>query len=129
MPNPGVFACSRPGTEGSNPSLSSGESVANLWHNRKTLDQDDRIPKENRHTLEPEGGEPRAAVLHSASFSEIFDVSPERLASGEVVFLGVIEERAHFARRSTCCVPRRWPLRVSRPRRSGSPICARSGHS
>jgi hypothetical protein len=29
MPNPGAFACSRPGTEGSNPSLSTGESVAN----------------------------------------------------------------------------------------------------
>jgi len=30
MPNPGVSACSRPGTEGSNPSPSSGESAANL---------------------------------------------------------------------------------------------------
>src|SRR5260370_9350481 len=47
--------------------------------------------------IELDGGEPRAAVLHSASISEIFDVSEERLASGEVVFLGVIEERAHFA--------------------------------
>src|SRR5437763_265613 len=41
--------------------------------------------------------EPRAAVLHSASISEIFSVGQERLATGEVVFLGVIEERAHFA--------------------------------
>ena len=47
--------------------------------------------------IELEGGEPRAAVLQSASISEIFGVSQERLASGEVVFLGVIEERAHFA--------------------------------
>src|SRR5260370_3238063 len=47
--------------------------------------------------IELDGGEPRAAVLQSASISEIFDVSEERLASGEVVFLGVIEERAHFA--------------------------------
>ena len=47
--------------------------------------------------IELDGGEPRAAVLHSASISEIFGVSQERLASGEVVFLGVIEEQAHFA--------------------------------
>jgi NAD+ diphosphatase len=47
--------------------------------------------------VELEGGEPRAAVLQSASISEIFGASQERLASGEVVFLGVIEERAHFA--------------------------------
>ena len=30
MPNRGVFASSRPGTEGSNPAPSSGESAANL---------------------------------------------------------------------------------------------------
>jgi hypothetical protein len=30
MPKPGVFACSRPGTEGSNPPPSRGESAANL---------------------------------------------------------------------------------------------------
>src|ERR1700720_4592934 len=47
--------------------------------------------------IELEGGEPRAVVLHSASISEIFGVSQERLASGEVVFIGVVEERAHFA--------------------------------
>ncbi len=47
--------------------------------------------------IELEGGEPRAAVLRSASIPEIFGVSEERLACGEVVFLGVIEERAHFA--------------------------------
>jgi NAD+ diphosphatase len=47
--------------------------------------------------VELEGGEPRAAVLQSNSISEIFGVSQERLTSGEVVFLGVIEERAHFA--------------------------------
>ena len=47
--------------------------------------------------IELEGGEPCAAVLQSTGISETFGVSEERLASGEVVFLGVIEERAHFA--------------------------------
>src|SRR4029077_5003809 len=47
--------------------------------------------------VELEGGEPRAAVLQSASISEIFGATQERLASGEMVFLGIIEERAHFA--------------------------------
>ncbi|HEX3413023.1 MAG TPA: NUDIX-like domain-containing protein, partial [Stellaceae bacterium] len=47
--------------------------------------------------IELESGDPRAAVLEAASISEIFGVTEERLASGEVVFLGVIEERAHFA--------------------------------
>jgi NAD+ diphosphatase len=47
--------------------------------------------------LELDGGEPRAALLQSAGISEIFGVSEERLVSGEMVFLGVIEERAHFA--------------------------------
>src|SRR6266436_1339979 len=47
--------------------------------------------------IELEGGEPRAAVLQSASISEMFGASQDRLASGELVFLGVIEERAHFA--------------------------------
>jgi NAD+ diphosphatase len=44
------------------------------------------------------GGEPRAVVLESASIGAILGTSAEqRLAAGEVVFLGVIEERAHFA--------------------------------
>jgi len=47
--------------------------------------------------IELDGGEPRAAVLPSAGIAEILGVGHERLASGEVVFLGVIEERAHFA--------------------------------
>jgi NAD+ diphosphatase len=47
--------------------------------------------------IELESGEPRAAVLQSTGISETFGVSEERLASGEVVFLGVIGERAHFA--------------------------------
>jgi len=47
--------------------------------------------------IELDGAEPRAAVLPSADIVEILGVSHERLASGEVVFLGVIEERAHFA--------------------------------
>src|SRR5438128_2926617 len=47
--------------------------------------------------IELEGDKPHATVLQSASISEIFGVSRERLAAGEVVFLGVIDERAHFA--------------------------------
>jgi hypothetical protein len=44
------------------------------------------------------GNLPARCSAHSSQcISEIFDVSEERLASGEVVFLGVIEERAHFA--------------------------------
>src|SRR5215469_11131851 len=47
--------------------------------------------------IELDGAEPRAAVLPSADIAKILGVGHERLASGEVVFLGVIEERAHFA--------------------------------
>jgi NAD+ diphosphatase len=47
--------------------------------------------------IELDGGEPRAVVLQSAGISQIFEAGQERLASGEVVFLGVIEEQAHFA--------------------------------
>jgi len=50
--------------------------------------------------IELDGGEPRAVVLPSTSIAEIIGqslVAEERLATGEVVFLGVIEERAHFA--------------------------------
>jgi NAD+ diphosphatase len=50
--------------------------------------------------IELDGGEPRAVVLPSTSIAEIIGqslVAEERLARGEVVFLGVIEERAHFA--------------------------------
>jgi len=44
------------------------------------------------------GNLPARCCAHSSQcISEIFGVSEERLASGEVVFLGVIEERAHFA--------------------------------
>jgi NAD+ diphosphatase len=46
---------------------------------------------------ELDGGEPRAVVFQSVGISELFGMSQERLASGEIVFLGVIEERAHFA--------------------------------
>src|SRR5689334_21957134 len=41
---------------------------------------------------------PRAVVLESAGVAAILGTKPEqRLSAGEVVFLGVIEERAHFA--------------------------------
>src|SRR5260370_11192554 len=48
-----------------------------------------------------DGGEPRAAVLASDAVAAILGASfagaEEHLARGEVVFLGVVEERAHFA--------------------------------
>jgi NAD+ diphosphatase len=50
--------------------------------------------------IELDDGDPRAVVLPSTSIAEIIGQSlaaEERLARGEVVFLGVIEERAHFA--------------------------------
>ena len=50
--------------------------------------------------IELDSGDPRAVVLPSTSIAEIIGQTPvaeERLARGEVVFLGVIEERAHFA--------------------------------
>jgi NAD+ diphosphatase len=53
--------------------------------------------------IELESGEPRAVVLEAAVLeaarivSHFGKNSEERLSSGEVVFLGVIEERAHFA--------------------------------
>jgi len=52
--------------------------------------------------IEAENGEPRAAVLTVEATASLFggladgDVE-ERLARGEFVFLGVIDERAHFA--------------------------------
>jgi NAD+ diphosphatase len=45
--------------------------------------------------IELDGGEPRAVVLPPTIIGE--SRAEERLAMGEVVFLGVIEERAHFA--------------------------------
>jgi NAD+ diphosphatase len=48
--------------------------------------------------IELESGESRAVVLEAARIASHFGTSPhERLSNGEVVFLGVIEERAHFA--------------------------------
>ncbi|MBO0735127.1 MAG: NAD(+) diphosphatase [Alphaproteobacteria bacterium] len=48
--------------------------------------------------VELDGGEPQAVVLASASITSILGARvEERLGSGDVVFLGVIEERAHFA--------------------------------
>ena len=52
--------------------------------------------------IEVEGGEPRAAVLGieavGAVFGELSDSAvDERLAQGQFVFLGLIDERAHFA--------------------------------
>lgn len=51
--------------------------------------------------IELEGGEPRAVVLAWTGIAPILGegaaAAEERLVRGEVVFLGVIEERAHFA--------------------------------
>jgi NAD+ diphosphatase len=48
--------------------------------------------------IELDGGEPRAAVLDASSIAAFLATSVEqRLEAGEVVFLGIIEERAHFA--------------------------------
>src|SRR5215831_10354988 len=48
--------------------------------------------------VELQDGEPRAVVLGSASIGAILGAgSEQRLSAGEVVFLGVIEERPHFA--------------------------------
>jgi NAD+ diphosphatase len=47
--------------------------------------------------FELDDAEPRAVVLPSTAVAPITLPAEERLASGEVVFLGLIEERAHFA--------------------------------
>jgi len=48
--------------------------------------------------IELDGGDPRAGVLDAAAIAVFLGTSAEeRLSAGEVVFLGVIEERAHFA--------------------------------
>jgi NAD+ diphosphatase len=44
------------------------------------------------------GGEPRAVVLAAPDIADILaNVAAERLVSGELVFLGLIEDQAHFA--------------------------------
>ena len=47
--------------------------------------------------VELDGDEPRAVVLASTTVAPVLAPAEERLARGEVVFLGLIEERAHFA--------------------------------
>ena len=47
--------------------------------------------------IELDGAEPRAVVLAAAAVAASHNPAEERLARGEVVFLGVVEERAHFA--------------------------------
>src|SRR5580700_9590849 len=47
--------------------------------------------------VELDGDEPRAVVLTSTTVAPVLAPAEERLARGEVVFLGLIEERAHFA--------------------------------
>src|SRR2546423_4839684 len=72
--------------------------------------------------IELDGGDPRAVVLPSTSIAEIIGqclLAEERLATGEVVFLGVIEERAHFALDLS---PVEAPLEMVR-----SPVLAASG--
>ena len=47
--------------------------------------------------IELDDAEPRAVVLASAAVAPSPTPAEDRLARGEVVFLGLIEERAHFA--------------------------------
>ena len=47
--------------------------------------------------VEVEGAGPRAAVLAGDAIAALLGDHDERLGRGEAVFLGVIEERAHFA--------------------------------
>src|SRR6516164_1446887 len=47
--------------------------------------------------IELDGAEPRAVVLAAAAVASSLTPAEERLARGEVVFLGVVEEQAHFA--------------------------------
>ena len=47
--------------------------------------------------IELDGAEPRAVVLAATAVAPSLAPGDERLARGEVVFLGLIEERAHFA--------------------------------
>jgi NAD+ diphosphatase len=52
--------------------------------------------------VEVEGGEPRAAIVAVAALADLFGalsetIIDERLGHGELVFLGIIDERAHFA--------------------------------
>ena len=47
--------------------------------------------------IELDGAEPRAVVLAAATLAPSLTPAEERFARGEVVFLGVVEERAHFA--------------------------------
>ncbi|HEY3912806.1 MAG TPA: NAD(+) diphosphatase [Stellaceae bacterium] len=49
--------------------------------------------------VELDGGEPRAAVLGWAGVAALVGdgVAEERLGRGEIVFVGIVEERAHFA--------------------------------
>ncbi|HVH74437.1 MAG TPA: NAD(+) diphosphatase [Stellaceae bacterium] len=47
--------------------------------------------------LEIDGAGPRAALFAAATLQQMLAEPEERLQHGEVVFLGVVEERAHFA--------------------------------
>jgi NAD+ diphosphatase len=50
--------------------------------------------------IELGSGEPRAVVLGSASMAGVVEqtvAAEERLAGGQVVFLGIVDDRAHFA--------------------------------
>ena len=49
--------------------------------------------------IEIDGGEPRAVVLGWGGLAPLIGggAAEERLARGEIVFIGVVEERAHFA--------------------------------
>ena len=85
--------------------------------------------------IEIEGGEPRAVTLGWAGIGALLGdavAAEERLGRGEIVLLGVVEERAHFALDLS---PIETPLDTlqspvlaasgpSKPRVCGLPICA-----
>ncbi|HEX3536982.1 MAG TPA: NAD(+) diphosphatase [Stellaceae bacterium] len=47
--------------------------------------------------IEVDDGEPRAAILTVAAATALYGDVEERLATGELVLLGVVDQRAHFA--------------------------------
>src|SRR5262249_50393365 len=71
------------------------------WIVERTADPDSLflpVWRNQNLVIELDGGEPRAAVLDATSIAAFLATSVEqRLEAGEVVFLGIIEERAHFA--------------------------------
>ena len=74
------------------------------WIRARLLDRDSLfVPvwRSQNLILDTEGGEPRAVILNTESIGVLLGSGDseveDRLAHGHVVFLGLIDERAHFA--------------------------------